>query len=215
MFHYGTASGQRGGGLCGAGGERETERSSQTQRVSRQGLNYFVLKPVGRKLSFTVFPHKGQVIGTGIKDYGSVQWALEVFAHAAGMSNASAVQWERRIVNSTYCGRIVCSQEQVSTSQVLYRFTKEAEPEDKRNVSVSFRPHFFPGALVRCSNGEAEEGEGTVNLFNNGSYVLVGVTTYTQARKVYERICAIIETYWTTSAQPTSCAWTAGSSWVP
>jgi TATA-box binding protein (TBP) (component of TFIID and TFIIIB) len=165
-------------------------------------LNYFVIKPVGKKPSFTVFPKSGKIVGTGIENHRSIKWTLEVFARAANYSKSEASEWEKKVVNSTYSGKIKCSEKRISTCRVLSKFVEKGTPKD---VSVSFRPQHFPGVLLRYKDIVSMQKKGTINLFNNGSYTIVGVTNEAGAKKLYDNLCRIIQTYWTTSS---SCVWT-------
>ena len=114
------------------------------------------------------------------------------------------------MVNSTYDGCITCNWKEGSACRALARFKKEQiKNSEQRKISVSFRSQFFPGARIRW---KGEKCEGTVNLFNNGKYVIVGVKKEERAQILYHQLCAIMKTYWTTLNEPTSCVWTADSS---
>jgi TATA-box binding protein (TBP) (component of TFIID and TFIIIB) len=184
---------------------------SRKDRHSRR--NHFLFRPTGvagpkgnRGLAFTVFPDGGSVIGTGIKNYEGVQPALDEFAFAlGGLCHSRPESWQRRVVNSTYSGGIICCEKRVSTCRTLARYDKEGERESKKGVSLFFRPQFFPGVLVRVL------GQGSLNVFNNGRYVLIGVKRRRNAKKLYTRLCALMEMFWTISGTRTSCAWTAAS----
>lgn len=84
----------------------------------------------------------------------------------------------------------------LSFCQVLARFKKIRCGDDGQppltEVSIKFRSQFFPGMLVRF-DGE----RGTVNVFNNGSYILVGVTSLKQSKVLQEKICVLMNSEWT------------------
>ena len=177
-----------------------------TGDLPRMKKNFYVFGH--RSLSFTVFPKSGHVIVTGVRDHCAVDSVLRRFSRALRLP-VEEVRRSAKVVNSTFDGHICCEWEGGSACQALARFKRSSAGElHKRDVQVSFRSQFFPGARVRYKD------LGTVNLFNNGKYILVGVKEGERAQTLHREICAIMRTYWTTSAQPTSCAWTADSSWT-
>ena len=184
-------------------GEEEEPAAPLTELPSRR-KNFYVFGH--RSLSFTVFPKSGHVIVTGVRDHCMVESVLRRLAHALHLP-AEEVRLGAKVVNSTFDGHICCEWEGGSACQALARFKRSPEGElHKRDVQVSFRSQFFPGARVRYKD------LGTINLFNNGKYILVGVKRGELAQVLHRELCAIMRTYWTTSTQRTSCAWTADSS---
>jgi TATA-box binding protein (TBP) (component of TFIID and TFIIIB) len=192
--------------------------SGGSSSSSGRGSNFYIVRKPSTAISFTVFPSSGSVIATGFRTIDAIPTAVTWFAEevcdivvpspkAFAAAHLFRKCWKGRVVNSTHRGTIVCSGSgdggRVSACQIADRFKKAS---DKRTVTVSFRSQFFPGVLVKWA-----DCEGTVNLFNNGSYVLVGVKKRSSVRVLYERLCALIRTHWTTSTPPTSCAWTADS----
>lgn len=193
--------------------KRLTARRRAEGRHHRRGRggtsgNFFTFRLEGGKLSFTVFPASGNGIVTGIARPRNRWRALVAFGAELGLLKGW-LEWAK-IVNSTYAGgvewRNVPGQEEeeaadkggqrrrVSACRALVEFHKAnvsgpASEEYKKDVSVSFRSQFFPGARIRW------RGIGTVNLFNNGNYVIVGVKNATEARRLYARVCAIIKDY--------------------
>lgn len=156
-------------------------------------------------LSYTVFPGSGSVIATGLRSSTDVVSALALFAHIADLATPPS-SWPRRVVNSTYAGSIACSAARpIRTHRSLARYKRRMREEEEDAVSISFRPQFFPGGLVRWS-----DAPGSVNLFNNGNYVVVGVRREKDALLLSRRLSALIRTHWTTTTSRTSCAWTAG-----
>ncbi len=170
-------------------------------RGGRNGNFYTFRLADGDSTSFTVFPESCNVIATGISHPDKMWPTLVLFGEEVGLRKG----WlERaRITNSTYTGGIECSEKHVSACRALARYQKDEGAEYKKDTSISFRSQFFPGARIRCQD------IGTVNLFNNGKYVLIGVSNDSQARRLFVRLCAIMQRYWTTQGQETSCAWSA------
>lgn len=171
------------------------------KRVNKK-RNFFVFKirKPGIHLSYTVFPQKGSVIATGVKSVRDINSTLQNFADIIKIELKSL--HNTKIVNSTYTGSVVCS-ENIST----YHLLRHSNSEKYTEVNISFRSQFFPGVLIKW-----DQYQGSVNLFNNGQYVLVGVKSKTQANVLYNQLCALIQKCSMTSTQPTSCVWTAVSS---
>lgn len=163
-------------------------------------------------VSFTVFAESGHVIATGIRHLGLVSEVPETFAGHESLCTKTLDLWEGpRVVNSTYAGRIhpITPPEELAktggwcTSVVLARFSDDLE--GLKGARVSFRSQSFPSIVLRW-----EKGDGCINVFNNGNYVLVGVRTEGQARLLSEKLCAIMNKYWKMSGLETGCAWIAG-----
>lgn len=166
----------------------------------KQRFNFYVVKD-GENRSFTVFPVSGNVICTGVKMAKYVPEALASFCRLTSVGEDGLSEWE--VVNSTYLGKILCINEGVPACRMMALYKKL---EAGRDVSIAFRSQFFPGVRIRWT------GLGTINLFNNGKYVLVGVKTDASAKILYEKLCAITRKYWTTLDEVTWCAWGAASS---
>ena len=164
-------------------------------------------------VSFIVFPCSGSVITTGVRSSADGLSAIALFSSL--IDGVAPATWPRKVVNSTYVGKISCrdGRSAISTHRSLARFKSrqrqqqqrlQRRAEDKSDVSISFRPQFFPGGLIRWN-----DAPGSVNLFNNGKYVVVGVRKEREARLLCRRLSALIRTHWTTTTSRTSCAWTA------
>lgn len=174
------------------------------RRVRREATNFYVLGLAGR--TYTVFPASGNVIATGIRDHSRVLPALHAFASLTGLDSSSECGRSARVVNGTYVGRVECVLPDVSACQALQRYKSDLLQTCRpQSASVTFRSEFFPGARVKWS------GLGSVNLFNNGKYVLVGVKSSGVADRLHEQLCVLMRRHWTTSGRETRCAWTAAS----
>lgn len=179
----------------GEGGGRIEEKRRRGRPRRRQEVSQL------HTLSFTVFPTSGSVIATGVRSSIDIISALGLFRQLVGVRTSPST-WSRQVVNSTYVGSIVCSTP-IFAHRSLAKF-KARQRERRETVNISFRPQFFPGGLVRWS-----DTSGSVNLFNNGNYVVVGVKKEEEALLLGRRLCALIKTHWTTTTSRTSCAWTA------
>ena len=159
-----------------------------------------------RGTSYTVFPGKGSVIVTGISSSNDILPALESFSQSFSGGKAftsSFRDWDKKIVNSTHVGHLECVDSSISIHRTLSEFKKEQNSvRGVDDVSISFRSEFFPGILLRWT-----KTPGSVNLFHNGYYVLVGTKSEDQAQALYNRLCVLMRTCWTTMTRPTLCAW--------
>jgi hypothetical protein len=206
-----------------------TPAAAASARDSREGRrrrsNFYVLRPDGgcggerrpakkrgvrRGLSFTVFPKGCSVIVTGLSHPDEVVPALRRLAEIVGAPAGEIARWERRTVNSTHTGSVVCSDGRTSIREALDRLRRGAAPDDDDDASaasISFRTQFFPGILLRWG-----DLRGSANLFDNGRYILVGTRREGETRRLYERLCALTRDNWTTLLPGTPCVWTAASS---
>lgn len=170
------------------------------RKVNNVNSNFFIVKS-GKK-SYTIFPQSGNVIGTGISNSGEISPTVKKFSSLFNISEAEI--GEPRIINSTYSGHILCADSQFSACGKLFSYQQKDSPNSQ--VSISFRSQFFPGARIRVRE------RGTVNLFNNGKYIFVGVKKEEDAKHLHKTLCAIMAEFSTTSKPETQCAWNVVSS---
>ena len=187
---------------------RRRRRRGRRRKGERrgEGRNFFVLDD--RAATFTVFPQSGDVSATGLGGgRESIARAVARFEEIAGQKTVGEGV---RVTNSTYSGRIVCRDlecERASVVQVLALYAQDRRGAGDDNVSASFRSQFFPGARLK-----RKSLAGALNVFNNGSYVAVGVRTRGEAEELRKWLTAIMAEFWTTLERETGCAWSAGSS---
>lgn len=160
-------------------------REEKEQQCKRRKLNFFNFKEEG--FAFTVFPSSGDVIITGLKEVVKIYNALRCLSYLIHVPYHMMVQTPWKITNSTYSGTVKTQEGNTSVCQTLARY-KENLCGNGEDVNVSFRSQFFPGARVRFSK------LGTVNLFNNGKYVFVGVKTPEDAEALRDKLCVIMQT---------------------
>ena len=153
------------------------------------------------RFAYTVFPRSGLVIATGIPHLEAVARSARVFRreyNSAGETTVTEDEEEEeeeeaedgffsarpRVVNTTFSGRVR------SAGNVLLRLhqlrARGRLPED---VQVSFRSQCFPGARLRWRSPR-----GTVNLFRNGRYVMIGVVSPEAARLLHGRLSTLART---------------------
>ena len=188
--------------------------------------NFVCIKLNG--VSFTIFPLSGNIIGTGIKRKSHIFKCVGMFLDTIGLRGGGIEKILNilRITNSTYSGSIECvclESEQITVCQALSHLhdydigddVDSGETEGGRNVAndgeylnewdVSFRSQFFPGIRIRHIDG------GTINLFNNGKFVLVGVKSRRQVSQLTKKLCVFMRRCWMTLKEETMCAWNVDS----
>lgn len=170
--------------------------------------NFICVKENG--VSFTIFPHSGNVIATGIKERSSILPIVKKFLATIKLNKTLSCLSILRITNSTYSGSIVCSSldnEHLTVSEALSYFIENVDKNDiiLNEWDVSFRSQFFPGIRIRHING------GTINLFNNGKFVLVGVKSRKRVRHLTNQLCVFMKKCWMTLDEETSCVWSVDS----
>jgi hypothetical protein len=118
---------------------------------------------------------------------------------------------EMRVTNSTWSGSLLPAEKVPvqlgSVMEVLSNYSDWLTTEGSElahQVSISFRSQFFPGARLQHLRLK-----GTINLFNNGSFVIVGVEKACQVRKLLLWISAIMNAHWKNPLGGKSCAWIA------
>ncbi len=154
------------------------------------------------RFAYTVFPRSGLVIATGIPHLDAVARSARVFRREYNSAGETAATTDDddddgegeeedsffsarpRVVNTTFSGRVR------SAGNVLLRLhqlrARGRLPED---VQVSFRSQCFPGARLRWRSPR-----GTVNLFRNGRYVMIGVVCPEAARLLHGRLSTLVRT---------------------
>lgn len=177
---------------------------SLPEAIRRRERNFVCIKEAG--FSFTIFPHSGNVIGTGIIRSRHVRTALDAFIRLTKLPPKKKSLSVVKVTNCTYTGRVSCDSlddGDVHVCQLMSLAVEEKVQADKWDIS--FRSQFFPGIRIRHTDG------GTINLFNNGKFILVGVNSSVQAERVRQALCVFMRMCWTTLNAGTSCVWTAES----
>ena len=109
----------------------------------------------------------------------------------------------RGICNSTYHGRLMCvrpQKDKLELFELLAGYVKNPLKEQGQ-LNFTFRPHYFPGVTIKT------DGHGTITLFNNGKYHMVGINSEEKAKLLRLKLCAIMRHCWRMAEQETSCAW--------
>ena len=161
-------------------------RSHRRRSRHRKNGNFYVLSCLNaeERWSFTIFPGSGHVIATGISDVDDIDRCVLEFCERVGCRSEDLLRV--RVVNTTFVGsvRTVGLGEPFSACKLL---SLNCNVTNGGEAHVSFRSQFFPGVRVKwpCMAG-------TANVFNNGKYVLVGVTDKSQALQIHNQLCALM-----------------------
>lgn len=182
--------------------ESHLEKAEETKGKRRK-------KRRKKGVSFTIFPKGGSIIATGLRNETEIPQILEHFARECGAgARTPPIEWSHRTVNSTYVGKI--SHEKEDKPGLLYHalstIGKRLEREDDKSISINFRSQFFPGILVRWN-----DLRGSVNVFDSGHYVLVGVKSRAEVDAIFRKLCALIAESLMTMKRQMSYVWTADS----
>ena len=128
----------------------------------------------------TIFQKSGHVNMSGIPNFEKINQALSLF-NSHFFTN---IREEDIVVdNSTTSGNLSISEKNI--------------PLDKLNgnsdkVTVFIRPHFFHSAVIRP--GKSADHRGTVVLFSNGKYFIVGCKSVPDITETVSQLCALTKT---------------------
>ena len=144
-------------------------------------INFSIFRePNNKKLVFTIFHDSQHVNITGFSSDSELQSALSFFntqfdqnisVDVVKIDNITAVGY----IWNEEGGKINLIDIENSIRELNLPFT-----------TVSLRPEFFPGAVIRT------RGAGTVILFSSGKYIIVGTKTPCQLKETHETFLANI-----------------------
>lgn len=137
----------------------------------------FDIHRIGKKV-FTVFT-SGHVNVTGVKSFDRVNESVLAFTSEFGLSFQNCCE-TIVIDNSTSSACVLlCNNERIDLSSLKGKV---------ENSTLSLRPHFFPGAVLRRKN------KCTIIVFTTGRFIIIGAKSQEAVCEAYRTICAIIET---------------------
>ena len=167
--------------LIAKGKNKKVRKSKKIfKKTNAKRYNFYMIKDeIETKYSFIIFPRSKNIIISGIENYNKINHVLSLFAKNIGISTISNVKY--KVVNSTYTG-IITYEKHTSTFKLLKNRKKENE-----NFTINFRSQFFPACKIKWNK------LGTINIFNNGKYVIVGVKSEEQAQELREKLCALMK----------------------
>lgn len=131
--------------------------------------NYWMVRPphpIFRKLVYTVFYSSGHINVSGIKDFDDCDHAQLLFEQLFNVASVS----QFCIDNSTSTGQLCMTSNSINLSKL--KLTENIDTYFAFPCTVSLRPHYFPGALIRPAKITHEIC--TSILFSNGKFNIVG-----------------------------------------
>lgn len=136
--------------------------------------NFFTFRPFTHHFVFIVFPQSGHVNASGIKD---IKFFGELLTCFAECSNTTRLRPAEVIIdNITASGRFSSSSSS-SPQKEVFNLPRLFQLPSLGVFKASLRPHLFPSALLRArkaSPSSAQDRLGSVILFSNGKFVIVG-----------------------------------------
>jgi hypothetical protein len=205
-----------------------SSRPAATYDELGEGRNFFVFAADSEnrkeRFVYTIFPASGSVVVTGLRQMPTVTQFVDKVSKLRDDQIPAAITTfsritdippqevtEMRVTNSTWSGTLLHpSNKEVklgSVMEVLSSYSDWLNRENEKKaheVSISFRSQFFPGARLQHLRMR-----GTINLFNNGSFVIIGVTKAWHVRRLLVWLSAIMNEHWKNPLGGKSCAWIA------
>ena len=126
---------------------------------------------------YTVFPKKGHVNISGIRNFAQIPSAVTVFN---SRFHTNIIPINVVVDNSTASGKL-------SKPVQLHSLLAHRHPD----ITISIRPHYFPSAVIRSLSSSSLPKSRTIILFANGKYNIVGAKSEQEIRQTVETLCAI------------------------
>lgn len=141
--------------------------------------NFFVFR--FSHFVYSVFPKKGHVNISGIRNFREINTAVNVFND---QFHTNAHPDNIVVDNSTASGKLPSNFIPIHLPSLL---------SHQHNVVVSIRPHFFPSAVIRSSSSSSSLSKTrTTILFANGKFNIVGSKSIDEIDRTYRQLCAIM-----------------------
>lgn len=150
---------------------------SQTLSLCTHHSNFVSLRHT--PYAFVIFAKSGHVNVSGIETFEDIKNIVPVVKHQLGVDIHPD---NIKIDNSTASGKL-----QSNNFHLLDLQSRAAS----LGVLVSIRPHFFPSALIRQKKRLSTRGKGTIILFQNGKFIIVGCRSLSTIEDTYNQLCAI------------------------
>lgn len=165
------------------------------------GKNFIVLRK--NEYTYIIFINKNSsnppyVILTGVPVLNQLTLAIRTFTQAFRIKSIKISP--PFVTNSTYAGRFVsCNQYEAKKREGnkpiislcgLLRKYKKQPLNTFSDLVIQFKSPFFPGV---CIKSLPNHKSGTITVFNNGNYHIVGVREEFKALLLFNKLCAIIQ----------------------
>lgn len=149
------------------------QQSQQNQQQTQKKTNFCVKRI--NSFVYIIF-NNGHVNVTGVKNFNKIREAVKVFAENFELVFNFLIK-SIKIDNSTTSAFIELNKP--LNLSLLYN--------QINNATVSLRPHFFPGAVLRRKHLP------TIIVFSTGSIIIIGAKSIEQVQDSFKLICAIMK----------------------
>ena len=132
---------------------------------------------------FTIFPKKGDVNITGVRNFEEIPVAIVEFEQ---LFKISVPKTTVIIDNSTASGQMsFCGNINLYSIANILRKEKDNHKRQLNPCKVSVRPETLPCAIIR------RKKKSTINIFQSGKYTIVGGKSLYDIEEAYDIICII------------------------
>lgn len=149
----------------------------QTLSVCTSHSNFLTLR--NAPYVFTIFAKSGHVNVSGIRGFEDIKTLV---MRIKDQLDVDVQPSNIKIDNTTASGRLTSDRPPLQSLPCRAAAHK---------VLVSLRPHFFPSALIRQKKSETKSKKGTIILFQNGKFIIVGCKSIPAIQETYDQLCAI------------------------
>ena len=147
----------------------------KTQPLCTTHSNFITLRST--PYVFVIFAKSGHVNVSGIRNFEDIKNIIPTVKDQLCVDvQASDIV----IDNSTASGQI---------SKI--NFHDLQKHASTHNVLVILRPHFFPSALIRQKKTSQNIVKGTIILFQNGKFIIVGCKSYSAIEETFHQLCVL------------------------
>ena len=155
----------QGNGITQLRKELEQNNSSVWRKIDPKRRkdaekNFIVVKDQHRQ-TYIIFPHKGFVNITGVKNYSAICEVIPKFCETFRLCSSDVSQPVLVIDNISAAGNF-------HKTVNLSRLQKKINTSEEKLFSVHCNRQYYPGAFCK------RKGVGTITVFASGKYVIVG-----------------------------------------
>lgn len=141
---------------------------------------HIIRDPEIKNRVYTIF-NSGHINITGLKNFHEIKGGLDRFNF---LFKQSVKEEDIRINNSTSSGNVSNNENHLNFKKIKEEVAKQKS--SKHEITFNFRPHHFPGAILR------RKDKSTIILFSNGKYNIVGAKDRLAVRDAHRILNAII-----------------------
>lgn len=149
----------------------------KTQALCITHSNFITLRST--PYVFVIFAKSGHVNVSGIRNFEDIK---NIIPKIKDQLCVDVQESDIVIDNSTASGQI---------SNINLNFHKLQKQAIANNVLVILRPHFFPSALIRQKKTSERIIKGTIILFQNGKFIIVGCKSYSAIEETFKQLCVL------------------------